>query len=130
MRNNIAGKSLLAVLLAVAIMFAFMPAVTSFAATASKATKVTRVTPSNYKYTMRVGASKTFKYKLTPTKLTTAAKKVTWTSSNSSVATVSSSGVVKARSSGTTIIKVKAVKGGKYTTWKVTVTDGQTGATS
>ena len=128
MKNNIAVKSLLAVLLAVAIMFAFVPVMTSFAATASKVTKVTRVTPTKYKCTMIAGSSKTFNYKLTPTKLTKAAKKVTWTSSNSSVAKVSSNGVVKARSAGTTTIKVKAVKGGQYTTWKVTVTDNLTGA--
>lgn len=130
MTKNKTGKSLLTVLLATAIFVAFLPVMASYATTASKATKVTRVSPSNYSYSMTVGSSKTFKYKLYPTKLTSSAKKVTWSSSKKSVATVSSTGVVKARSAGTTYIKVKTVKGGKYVTWKIHVTDSQSGATN
>ena len=47
-------------------------------------------------------------------------KKVTWTSSNKAVASVSSKGLVKARKAGTARIKA-AVKGGKTYTCKVTV---------
>ena len=47
-------------------------------------------------------------------------KKVKWSSSNKSVASVSSKGLVKAKKAGTTKIKA-AVKGGKTYTCKVTV---------
>ena len=53
-------------------------------------------------------------------KVSGTSKKVTWTSSNTAVATVSSKGLVKARKSGTAKIKA-AVKGGKTYTCKVTV---------
>ncbi len=48
-------------------------------------------------------------------------KKVTWSSSNESIATVSSNGVVTAKSVGTTTITVKTNDGGYKATTKVTV---------
>lgn len=48
-------------------------------------------------------------------------KKITWSSSNTSVATVSSSGVVTAVANGTAIINVKTADGSKTATCKVTV---------
>ncbi len=51
-----------------------------------------------------------------------ATQKVKWTSSRSSIATVSSSGVVKAKAKGTTVITAKATDGsGKKATIKITV---------
>ena len=51
-------------------------------------------------------------------------KTVTWSSSNTSVATVSSSGLVTAKAAGAATITCKANDGsGKYATCKVTVTD-------
>ena len=48
---------------------------------------------------------------------------VTWTSSNPGVATVTSSGLVKAVKAGTAVITVKTVDGGKTATCKVTVSN-------
>ena len=48
-------------------------------------------------------------------------KSVTWTSSNTNVATVSNTGVVTARAQGTATITVKTVDGNKTATCKVTV---------
>ncbi|MBR4750102.1 MAG: Ig-like domain-containing protein [Abditibacteriota bacterium] len=50
-------------------------------------------------------------------------KQVTWSSSNTTIATVSSSGVVTAKKAGTCTITVKTVDGGFTDTCKVTVTD-------
>ena len=62
---------------------------------------------------------------LTPTVLAENAenKSLTWSSTNTDVATVSSSGVVTAKAVGTTTIKAEATDGsGKYATCTVTVT--------
>lgn len=62
---------------------------------------------------------------LTPTVLAENAenKSLTWSSSNTDVATVSSSGIVTAKAVGTTTIKAEATDGsGKYATCTVTVT--------
>lgn len=48
-------------------------------------------------------------------------KNITWTSTNSSVASVSADGVVTANSTGTTTIRVKTADGGKTATCTVTV---------
>lgn len=54
---------------------------------------------------------------------------VTWSSSNSAVATVSDTGLVKGIKAGTATITVKTVDGAKTATCKITVTSGATTAT-
>ena len=70
---------------------------------------------------LTVGASGTLSATITPSNASN--KGVTWTSSNSSVASVSSSGVVTAKSVGTTTITARSSDGGKTATCKVSVTN-------
>lgn len=67
------------------------------------------------------GSSATLSLKVTPSSVK---RKVTWTSSNKSVATVSSSGKVKAKAYGTATIKAKFVAGSKTKTLSCKVTVG------
>jgi uncharacterized protein YjdB len=92
-----------------------------------KATSVVRVNPvkvkgiklNKTKSTLYVNAKETLKATITPSNATN--KGVTWTSSNTKVATVNSSGVVTAKSKGTATITVKT-KDGSYKAYnKVTV---------
>ena len=63
------------------------------------------------KISLKAGKTKTLKVLYVPTNAST--KKVTWTSSNRSVAVVSSKGVVKGKSKGTAIITATAKDGSK-----------------
>lgn len=63
--------------------------------------------------------TKTLIATITPSNATN--KSVTWTSSNTAVATVDSSGVVRYVKAGTANITVKTVDGNKTATCKVTV---------
>ncbi|MCI1456460.1 MAG: hypothetical protein LKH14_03220, partial [Eubacterium sp.] len=104
MTRTKSSRALLSVVLAVLMAAAFMPSLTysSFAATAKKATKVTHADKA--KFTRTVGTAWTLKYKLSPSKLTSSAKKVTWKSSNSKVAKIttikSGKAVVSFKSTG------------------------------
>ena len=75
--------------------------------------------------TLAKGKSETLKATVSPTNATN--KNVTWTSSNTSVATVSSSGKVTAVAVGTAQITVTTKDGYKKATCTVTVTSGSTG---
>lgn len=68
---------------------------------------------------MYTGESKTLTATVAPSDATN--KNVTWSSSNTAVATVSSKGVVKAIKSGTAVITVTTVSGAKTATCKITV---------
>ncbi|MBQ6761978.1 MAG: Ig-like domain-containing protein [Bacteroidales bacterium] len=70
--------------------------------------------------TMAVGDTQTLTATVTP--LTATDKSVTWSSGNTSVATVSSTGVVTAKGVGTATITVTTNDGGKKATCSVTVT--------
>ncbi len=79
--------------------------------------KYTNVTST---YVMKKGAKKTFKVSIKPSNASN--KRISWSSSKSSVASVSSKGVVKAKKKGTAYITAKARDGsGKYARYKVIV---------
>lgn len=109
MRSN---KRVLIVMLTL-ILTVGMSSTSVFAAVQAKSITIT--TPSLKTYTMDVGKSKTFQVKVNPSKLS---KQVTWTSSQKSVATVTTKGKVTAKKAGKTTITAKA---GKKSA-KVTVT--------
>ncbi|MBQ7117731.1 MAG: Ig-like domain-containing protein, partial [Clostridia bacterium] len=71
------------------------------------------------KLTLYTSQTKTLKAEIIPENATN--KKVTWSSSNKSVATVSKSGKITAKKPGTTTITVKTKSGGYKATCKVTV---------
>ncbi|MCH4047412.1 MAG: hypothetical protein LKE86_08325 [Eubacterium sp.] len=128
MTRTKSSRALLSVVLAVLMAAAFMPSLTysSFAATAKKATKVTKASHADKaKFTRTVGTAWTLKYKLSPSKLTSAAKKVVWKSSNSKVAKIttikSGKAVVSFKSVGKASVTVytKANKKAKAT-WNFT----------
>ena len=72
---------------------------------------VTKVTVSPKSRTMYVGSSYKLAYTIKPSGATD--KNVTWTSSDTSVATVDTNGMVKGLKAGTTTITVKSVDGNK-----------------
>ena len=138
MTRTKSSRALVSVVLAVLMAVAFMPAIsyTSFAATAKKATKVTKVYhKANTTYTRTVGSAWTLKYKLSPSKLTTAAKKVVWKSSNKSVVSVSAKSGNKAavsfKKAGTATVTVytRANKKAK-TSWKFKVVNAASKTTT
>lgn len=82
-------------------------------------TAAKKVKLSASKLTLAVGGKKKLKASVTPKN---ASKKIEWTSSKKKVATVSSSGLVKGKKTGTAVITAKAADGsGKKATCKVTV---------
>ena len=112
MTRTKSSRALLSVVLAVLMVAAFMPALTysSFAATAKKATKVTKLNHTGTKVYGKVGSKYTLKYKLSPSKLTSAAQKTVWKSSDSSIvkviATKGKHATVKVKGVGTAKVTV------------------------
>ena len=82
---------------------------------------VTGVTLNTTALALNTGGSGTLSATVEPSSTTN--KNVTWSSSNTAVATVSSTGVVKAVKAGTATITAKTVSGGKTAACKVTVSD-------
>lgn len=82
---------------------------------------VTGVSLNKSTMALNTGASSTLTATVSPSSAPN--KSVTWSSSNTAVATVSSSGVVKGVKAGTATITVKTASGGKTATCKVTVSD-------
>jgi hypothetical protein len=80
--------------------------------------KPTKVALNKASITLKVGKTYTLKAKITPKNATN--KKLTWTCSNSKIATVSPSGKVKGVKRGTAMITVTTANG-KTVTCKVTV---------
>ena len=120
----------LSIMLALAMLFAIAPAtcVNPFIPTAQAATAVTKngskkikkLTASPSKVTLKVGATKAIKIKFSPTNASN--KKLKWSSSSKSIASVSSSGVISAKKVGSCTITAQAKDGsGKKVTIKVTV---------
>jgi hypothetical protein len=136
MTRTKSSRALLSVVLAVLMAAAFMPSLTysSFAATAKKATKVTKASHADKaKFTRTVGTAWTLKYKLSPSKLTSSAKKVTWKSSNSKVAKIttikSGKAVVSFKSTGSASVTVATKANPKAkTSWKFKVVNKKAAA--
>ena len=80
---------------------------------------VTGVSLNKTTLALNTGASSTLTATVSP--VSAPNKSVTWSSSNTAVATVSSSGVVKGIKAGTATITVRTASGGKTATCKVTV---------
>jgi len=89
-----------------------------------KVVEVTGITLSVTNAKMSVGKSLNLKSRLTITPSNATNQTVTWTSSNPSVATVDSNGLVTTKAVGTAIITVKS-NNGKTATCKITVTGGK-----
>ena len=85
---------------------------------------VTGVSLNKSTSSMAVGANETLLATITPTNATN--KNVTWTSSNTAVATVNATGTVTGVSAGTATIKVTTVDGSKIANCVVTVTAATT----
>lgn len=98
--------------------------ITFAAATAGKS--VTSVKLDQTTATVQVGKTLQLTGTITPSTATN--QSVTWSSGNSAVATVNSSGVVTGVKAGTATITVKTADGGKTATCKVTVTTADTSA--
>ena len=82
---------------------------------------VTSVSLDNSSLALEVGQTSTLVATVLPENATN--KKVTWTSNKTSVATVSTSGLVTAKAKGTATITVKTSNGAKTATCLVTVTE-------
>ena len=88
----------------------------------SKSKPVTKVSLNTGKVTIKKGGETALKATVTPSNATN--KGIKWSSSNTKVATVSSTGTVKAVQKGTAVITATAKDGsGKKATCKVIVTD-------
>ena len=94
----------------------------------AQAIAVTGVTLNKTSLSMTVGDTQTLTATVTPSNATN--KAVNWSSTNASVATVSSSGVVIAKAAGTASIIVATVDGGKTATCSVTVNSKTVSVTS
>ena len=112
-------KRLLAVLLALVLIFTIMPSNTliSNAATKKVATKSVKLNKSVY----TLSKGKTFKLKATVSPKNAKNKKLVFSSSKKSVATVSSKGLVKAKKKGTAKITVKVKGTNKKASCKIIV---------
>ena len=92
---------------------------TLYAVWKSNVVSVTGVTLNKTSLTLNKGASESLTATVSPSNATN--KSVTWSSSNTSVATVDSNGKVTAVSAGSTTVTVKTNDGGKTATCAVTV---------
>ena len=101
------GQRVVAVILTLLLVVTIIPVQAVSAATQTKATKVTI---KNAIEVMNVGTTYTLKSKVSPKSATS---KVTYTSSNKKVATVTKDGVIKAKKSGWVTITAKTSNGKK-----------------
>lgn len=88
-------------------------------------TPVSSVSLSSSSLDMKTGGTATLTATINPTSATN--KNVTWSTDNSNVATVSSSGVVTAKGNGRAVITVTTEDGGKTASCTVSVTTAVTG---
>ncbi len=102
-------KKALAIILSMVLMLCIFPSVAS---ASPKVQNVKITVPAAQTYTMYMGSTKVFKAKAYPSGVS---QKVYWSSTKKSVATVSSSGKVKAIGPGTATIKAKSKSNAKAT---------------
>jgi hypothetical protein len=128
MTRTKSSRALLSVVLAVLMVAAFMPALTysSFAATAKKATKVTKLNHRGGTVYAKVGNKYTLKYSLSPSKLTSAAKKTAWKTSDKNVVKIIAvngrHATIKAKQNGYANVKVYCKNNHKaQATWRIKV---------
>ncbi len=86
---------------------------------------ITGVNLNRSSISMRVGEAQMLIATILPSNTNTRNKSVTWSSNNTAVATVSSSGIVTAQKTGTAIITVMTNEGGKTATCSITVQANQ-----
>ncbi len=123
------SRALISVALAVMMGMAFMPSLTytSFAAAARMATKIIKTTHrTSAPVTELVGTTCKLTYKLSPSKLTSAARKVVWKTSNKKVVKLSNiksgSAVATFMGTGSAKVTVKSKLNSKVkVTWKFNV---------
>ena len=119
MKRKSTIKSLLALALAVVLVFSTNITPASAAKKKAKATNAVKsvkvVSPAGTKKIATVAKGKSIKLTVTVKAKKKAFKKVTYKSSNAKVATVSKKGIVKGKKVGTTTIKVVSVKNKKKT---------------
>ena len=100
----------------------FLATITTIITACDKPTKVnpvTGVTLNQSSLTLHIGGTETLSAVLIPANATN--KEIIWSSSNSSIATVSQNGLVRGVSSGVAIITVVTLDGGYSATCQVTV---------
>ena len=86
-------------------------------------TSISGLSVSPTSKTLNVGEKLDLSNSVTKTP-STAREGITWTSSNSSIASVSQTGVITANSTGTATITVKSSSGNRFATCTITVVDG------
>ena len=128
MTRTKSSRALLSVVLAVLMAAAFMPSLTysSFASTSKKATKVTKLNHRGGTVYAKVGNKYTLKYSLSPSKLTSAAKKTAWKTSDKNVVKIIAvngrHATIKAKQNGYANVKVYCKNNHKaQATWRIKV---------
>ncbi len=134
MENKKNIRALTSVILAVLVAAACMPGLTfsSFGASVRRANKITKASQTKSKcYSTAVGRKVTLKYKLSPSKLPSAAKKVVWKSSNNKIVKISKvksgSAVATFKSAGNATVTVRSRQNSRLkVTWKFSVLSADT----
>ena len=112
--NRMKARISLHVLLLFSIFFAYVPVTEAAASVIAK-----KVIATQTSYTLSIGASKQLNAIVSPT--TTSNKRLTWTSSNNNIVTVTTNGKVKAVSLGTATITARNAASGKFVNFQITV---------
>lgn len=123
--DTMSGRKIKAVAPGTAVVTVYSPdkvySATCNVTVVAKKVAVTGVSLSTGTVSLEKGKTLMLNYSVSPSNATN--KAVTWSSSNSSVATVSSSGLITAKSAGTATVTVKTNDGGYTAKCTVTVTE-------
>lgn len=112
--NRMRARIGLQLLLLFSIFFAYVPVTEAAASVIAK-----KIIATQTSYTLSIGASKQLNAVVSPT--TTSNKRLTWTSSNKNIVTVTTNGKVKAISQGTATISARNAASGKFVNFQITV---------